>query len=128
MSDQVRLRRAYDPAEDGDGYRVLVDRLWPRGIKRDALQIDEWTRDVAPSADLRKWYGHQVDRWDEFRRRYRDELSTGSAASALDSLVEHARQGPLTLVFGARDVEHSQAEVLRELIEQRLHSTAAGDD
>lgn len=99
---------------------MLVDRVWPRGVARDDLRIDEWLRDVAPSGELRKWFGHDPARWDEFRARYRAELDEGPGRQALASLVERARAGRVTLVFGARDVEHSQAAALRELIEERL--------
>jgi uncharacterized protein YeaO (DUF488 family) len=123
MSNRVRLRRAYEPPEDGDGYRVLVDRIWPRGAKREALNLDAWEKDLAPSDELRRWYAHQVERWPEFRRRYREELSTDEARSELESLARHAKSDVLTLVFGARDAEHSQAAVLRDVIEERLASS-----
>lgn len=119
MSDRVWLRRAYEPPGRNDGYRVLVDRVWPRGVSREALRLDAWDRDVAPSDALRRWYGHRPERWEEFRRRYRIELSEGAAQAALQALAERARAGRVTLVFGARDAEHSQAAVLRELLEER---------
>lgn len=120
MSNRVWMRRAYDPPTRNDGYRVLVDRLWPRGVSRDALAIDEWSRDIAPSDELRRWYGHRPERWDEFRERYRRELGEGAARAALETLADRARSQRVTLVFGARDAEHSQAAVLRELLDERL--------
>lgn len=114
----IQLKRAYDAADPGDGTRVLVDRLWPRGLAKDRARIDVWLRDVAPSTELRKWYGHEPEKWEEFRRRFRDELREGAAASALDQLRELARKGRVTLVFAARDTEHANANVLRELLER----------
>ena len=125
MCAHVLMRRAYEPPEARDGYRVLVDRVWPRGISRDALRIDEWSREIAPSTDLRRWYGHDPERWPEFRDRYRAELSAqGPAQDALEALVRRAKRHRVTLVFGARDAEHSQAEVLRALIDERIASGA----
>jgi uncharacterized protein YeaO (DUF488 family) len=115
---RVRLRRVYDPPVPEDGHRVLVDRLWPRGMKQEAARLDAWRRDVAPSAELRRWFGHDPARWPEFRRRYRAELAANPAA--LDPLLAAARRGPLTLVYGTRDERHNQAVVLREVLEERL--------
>lgn len=114
------IRRAYDPPTRNDGYRVLVDRLWPRGVTRKGVAIDEWNRDVAPSDELRRWYGHRPERWDEFRERYRVELERSPARLAIESLAERARKQRVTLVFGARDAQHSQAAVLREVLEDLL--------
>lgn len=110
----VQVRRIYDDAADGDGTRVLVDRVWPRGVRKDDPRYDEWIKDVAPSAELRKWYGHDPDRFDEFRRRYRAELATHR--DSLDALRKRAGQGTLTLVFAARDPEHSSAAALRDVL------------
>ena len=120
MSNRVWIRRAYDPPTRNDGYRVLVDRLWPRGVSRDAAALDEWNRDIAPSDELRRWYGHRMERWDEFRERYRRELEVGAARAAVEALVVRARKQRVTLVFGARDAAHSQAAVLREVLDARL--------
>lgn len=120
MSNRVWMRRAYDPPTRNDGYRVLVDRLWPRGVTRQGVAVDEWNRDVAPSDELRRWYGHRPERWEEFRTRYRRELEGGVARLAVEALAARARSQRVTLVFGARDAEHSQAAVLREVIEARL--------
>jgi uncharacterized protein YeaO (DUF488 family) len=117
----VRLQRAYDDPTPDDGYRVLVDRLWPRGRTKERLRLDEWARDLAPSTDLRKWFGHDPARWAEFQIRYRRELADSSRAAALDALAARAHRGPVTLVFGARDVEHNEARVLADELEQRLH-------
>ena len=111
---QVRLGRVYDDRSSGDGTRVLVDRLWPRGLKKDAGKVDEWVKAVAPSDELRRWYGHEPARFAEFRRRYRAELQGGEQAGALRHLRDLAAAGPLTLVTATRDVEHSQAAVLAE--------------
>lgn len=117
VSSRIWIRRAYDPPTRNDGYRVLVDRVWPRGVSRDDAKLDAWMRDVAPSDELRKWFGHDPDRWDEFRRRYRDELRDHE--DDLAHLVDLTERGRVTLVFGARDEEHNQAVALREVLEER---------
>jgi uncharacterized protein YeaO (DUF488 family) len=114
----INLKRAYDQVAETDGYRVLVDRIWPRGIAKDDLRIDAWLKDVAPSAGLRKWFRHDPAKWDEFKRRYAGELEQHS--DALEQLVERARTGRVTLVFSARDTEHNNAVVLKEHLERRL--------
>src|SRR5690349_24273975 len=119
----VQLSRAYDDPLPGSGRRVLVDRVWPRGRSRADLRIDEWMREIAPSSELRRWFGHDPARWDEFRRRYRAELSSPGAERMLDDLVASARDGTLTLVYGAADREQNQAVVLAELIRERLAAT-----
>jgi uncharacterized protein YeaO (DUF488 family) len=116
----IDLKRAYDPPAKSDGRRILVDRVWPRGIARDDLQIDAWLKDLAPSTGLRKWFGHDPARWDEFRKRYARELEQRS--EAFEELVEKARAGQVTLVFSARDTEHNNAVALREHLERRLES------
>lgn len=113
-STNVKLKRAYEQPSADDGTRVLVDRLWPRGIKKADAAIDVWMKELAPSTELRRWFGHDPGRWDEFRRRYRAELS--SKANLLEELRTRARQGPLTLVFAARDEVRNQAVVLRDLL------------
>lgn len=113
----VRLKRAYDPAEPGDGYRVLVDRLWPRGVSKERARLDEWARELAPSTELRTWFGHDPERFAEFERRYRAELAAHD--EKLDELRRRAREGTLTLVYGARDEEHNDAVVLAELLGER---------
>lgn len=111
---QVGLRRVYDTGDSG--YRVLVDRLWPRGVTKTQAALDEWLRDAAPSSDLRRWYGHRVERFEEFARRYRAELRRPPAAAAVDRLVELAHEQPVTLLTATRDVEHSGALVLHEVL------------
>lgn len=110
----VRLGRVYDDRSATDGTRVLVDRLWPRGLAKQAGKVDEWVKAVAPSDELRRWYGHDPGKFAEFRRRYRAELSQGEQAGALDQLRELASAGPVTLVTATRDIGHSQAAVLAE--------------
>jgi uncharacterized protein YeaO (DUF488 family) len=113
---RIAIKRAYAPAEREDGYRVLVDRLWPRGVAKKDLPLDEWNKDVAPSPELRRWFGHDPERWEEFRRRYLEELKQGADARELLNSVPGAR---LTLVYAARDPEHNHALVLQEYL-QRL--------
>ena len=114
----IRIRRAYDAPGADDGVRVLIDRIWPRGLTKEKAAVERWMKELAPSTGLRKWYGHAPERFDEFRRRYRDEVTANEAA--LDELVALCRKGPVTLVFAARDVERSNAAVLRELLDERL--------
>ena len=111
---QLSLKRAYEPAADDDGMRILVDRLWPRGLDKQYAAIDEWLKDVAPTAELRKWFRHDPKRWSEFRRRYLDELAGNAATERLRELVNKHR---VTLVYSARDTEHNQALVLRDFLE-----------
>ena len=113
---QIELKRAYDPPAPGDGRRVLVDRIWPRGIARDDLRIDAWLKELAPSAGLRKWFGHDPKKWEQFKERYARELE--KRPDGLAQLVEMAKAGRLTLVFGARDTEHNNAVALREYLER----------
>ena len=114
----VRLKRVYDPAGPMDGHRVLIDRLWPRGVSRDRAKLDEWERELAPSKELRQWFGHEPERFDEFRRRYIEELT--SQRPRLTSLRRRAREGTLTLVYAARDTEHNDAVVLAEVLRRGL--------
>jgi uncharacterized protein YeaO (DUF488 family) len=113
---RVQVRRAYDDPEDGDGRRILVDRVWPRGLGKDKAHLDEWCKEVAPSPELRKWYGHDPDRFEEFTRRYRAELEDPQRAEALAHLRSLADDGPLTLLTGARRSDISQATVLASLL------------
>jgi uncharacterized protein YeaO (DUF488 family) len=114
MALDVRAKRAYDAAEDGDGYRILIDHVWPRGVSRERARLDDWARELAPSDELRKWFDHDPARFAEFRARYRDELAHHS--ERLDELRRRAASGPLTIVYAARDREHSNAAVLGELL------------
>jgi uncharacterized protein YeaO (DUF488 family) len=113
---QVRLRRVYEAPGPSDGRRVLVDRLWPRGLAKDKAAIDEWLKTVAPSDELRRWYGHQPEKFPAFRQRYRHELRGAEQSDALDHLRQLARHGTVTLLTATRDIEHSQAAVLAELL------------
>lgn len=112
MAATIEIRRVYDDPAGAEGYRVLVDRLWPRAMSKATLQFDEWAKDVAPSTELRRWYGHDPSRFDEFSRRYHAELTKAPAASAVTSILEAARGGLLVLLTATRDVEHSGAAVL----------------
>ncbi len=116
----ISVKRAYEAAARGDGFRALVDRLWPRGVSKEELKIDEWMKEIAPSAQLRKWYGHEIDKWPEFKKRYRSELAAKPASKLLDQLVERAREGNVTLVIGARDVEHANGTVIAEMIREKM--------
>ena len=109
---QVRLRRVYDQPEPADGRRVLVDRLWPRGLSKERAALDDWLRTVAPSDELRRWYGHEPGRFSDFRRRYQQELHAPEGSAAVGRLRELALSGPVTLLTATRDLEHSQAAVL----------------
>lgn len=113
-AENIRLKRAYAAADDGDGKRILVDRLWPRGVSKDEAAIDGWMKELAPSTALRKWFNHDPARWAEFQLRYRQEL--GGNQALLAELRVLAEQGPVTLVYGARDEVHNDAVVLREVL------------
>lgn len=114
----IKLKRAYDTAEAGDGTRFLVERLWPRGVKKTDLTLDGWLKDVAPSTKLRQWFSHDPKKWPEFRRRYVAELKTN--ANALTPLLKAAHKGPVTLVYSSHDTEHNNAVVLQEYVERML--------
>lgn len=112
----VVIQRAYDDPAEAPGYRVLVDRFWPRGRSRAVLKLDDWCKDVAPSRELIEWYGHVPERWPEFRKRYRAELSKAAPRAALATLRSAAAGQRLVLVYGARDEERNQAVVLRQVL------------
>jgi uncharacterized protein YeaO (DUF488 family) len=118
----IKLKRAYDPPEDDDGTRVLVDRLWPRGVSKERIRIDKRMSDIAPSNELRRWFQHDPAKWDEFHQRYLAELDNPERQAELESLAQIAEKGILTLVYGAKDTERNQAVVLKELIEARMKS------
>ncbi|MEI9814293.1 MAG: DUF488 domain-containing protein [Acidobacteriota bacterium] len=110
----VRIKRVYAPRDEQDGKRVLVDRLWPRGLSKEKAEVDLWLKDVAPTTELRQWFGHDPARWEEFQKRYRAELKENT-----DSVLElkrEAESGPLTLLYGARDEQHNEAVVLRSIL------------
>jgi uncharacterized protein YeaO (DUF488 family) len=114
----IRIKRTYDPVERTDGRRILVERLWPRGMKKTALEMDEWCKDVAPSTALRQWFGHRPERWPEFRRRFERELQQNSAAWS--PILELARTRTVTLLYSAHDIEHNGAVVLRDFLGRKL--------
>jgi uncharacterized protein YeaO (DUF488 family) len=115
------LQRAYEATDDRGGYRVLVDRLWPRGVKKEDASLDEWIKDVAPSVELRRWYGHDPTRFEEFARRYREELSRPPGSDAVAHLRGLAGEQHVVLVTATRDVDHSGARVLRDHLREHHH-------
>lgn len=118
--NRIAIKRVYLPPDKGDGQRVLVDRLWPRGVSKHDAAVDVWLKEIAPSAKLRKWFGHDPAKWDEFRKRYRAELADNDEPIAqLRALIE---EGRVTLLYGAHDEEHNQARVLLELMEGKSHA------
>lgn len=119
---RIHMKRVYDEPAKADGTRVLVDRIWPRGVRKDEAAIDEWLKEIAPSTELRKWFGHSPERWEEFRRRYEAELAENE--DAVERLLDLCRKGDVTLVYAARDDEHSNARVIKELLERRLRRGA----
>jgi uncharacterized protein YeaO (DUF488 family) len=112
----IRIKRVYDETDSADGFRVLVDRVWPRGIAKEKAAFDLWMKEIGPSSSLRKWFGHEPERWEEFRTRYRKELDEKQAL--LDELGAHTRKGPLTLVYSAKDEERNHAVVIKEALER----------
>ena len=121
MSSRVWLRRAYEPPTRNDGYRVLVDRIWPRGVSKEELQIDEWCRDIAPSDALRHWFDHDPSRWAQFCEHYRAELDEN--ADLVATIVNRTKSGRVTLVYAARDKEHNNAAALRDVIDARRNES-----
>jgi uncharacterized protein YeaO (DUF488 family) len=117
MSAMIKLKRVYEEPSGDDGFRVLVERLWPRGVKKEDARLDLWLKDVSPSAELRKWYNHDVAKWSEFQKRYRAELP--QRQDSLKMIVEKQRQGTVTFVYAARDREHNSALVLKEFLDSR---------
>jgi uncharacterized protein YeaO (DUF488 family) len=116
---QIRLKRAYEDASPEDGVRVLVERLWPRGLSKERAAVAVWMKEVAPSAELRRWFGHDPGKWAEFRRRYLEELRGRTAE--LEELRRFAGEGAVTFVYGARDTEHNSAVVLRDAVGEARH-------
>lgn len=119
-ASRLRLKRAYVQAEPADGIRILVDRLWPRGVSKVDAALDDWMKEIAPSAELRQWFGHDPDRWPEFQRRYRKELK--QHAEQLDRIRVLAKRKTVTLVYGAHDEEHNDAVVLKQILLQKTRS------
>jgi uncharacterized protein YeaO (DUF488 family) len=120
----LRIKRTYDPPERGDGQRILVERLWPRGMTKEALAAHAWMKEVAPSTKLRKWFDHRVERWEEFRRRYREELK--AKRSTWEPILDAERRGKVTLLFSAHDVLHNGAVVLRDYLVERRPGSLRG--
>jgi len=114
----LKTKRAYEPAETSDGTRFLVDRLWPRGIKKEKLKMEAWLKDVAPSPELRKWFAHDPEKWNEFQKRYRAELRANP--EAWKPILEAAKKGDVTLLYSARDTEHNSAILLKAFLEEHL--------
>lgn len=112
------MRRVYEPPEPADGARVLVDRLWPRGLSKDDAQLTEWCKDAAPSSELRRWYRHEGERFEVFAERYREELAQEAAQRALERLREYAEEGPLTLLTATKDLSASHVNVLTEVLKE----------
>ncbi|HEU4807793.1 MAG TPA: DUF488 family protein [Homoserinimonas sp.] len=110
----VVIKRVYDDPDQLDGFRVLVDRIWPRGLSKDAAHLDDWVKDAAPTSELRSWFGHDAARFEEFRDRYQKELAVNAAVDVLRGIVQSHRK--VTLLYGARDTEHNQAVVLRDYL------------
>jgi uncharacterized protein YeaO (DUF488 family) len=127
VPSEIRVRRVYDPPSPSDGARVLVDRIWPRGLRKDAAHLDEWAKDAAPSTELRTWYGHDPAKFDEFRRRYLDELSGAAQRKELGRIRALAAARPVTLLTATRDVELSQAAVLAQVLRQDVESDQGGE-
>ncbi|MEO7201406.1 MAG: DUF488 family protein [Candidatus Tumulicola sp.] len=119
MTPTIELKRAYDKPARSDGFRILVDRLWPRGMKKEAFRFDVWAKELAPSTELRKWFAHDVSKWSEFRSRYRSELTRSHASKSIRELLDASKPAKtITLVYGAKDTEHNEAIVLRALFKR----------
>jgi uncharacterized protein YeaO (DUF488 family) len=118
----IHLKRAYDSAARADGTRILVERLWPRGVKKASLKIESWNKDVAPSTELRQWFGHDPAKWKEFRRRYFEELE--SNPTAWRSILDAAHHGTVTLIYSSHDTEHNNAVALKQFLESRRKSAS----
>lgn len=121
----IRVKRAYEKPETQDGYRVLVDRLWPRGLAKEAIQIDAWLREIAPSDELRRWFNHDPGRWSEFKRRYFEELE--GHPREVEGLIQQAREGQVTLVYAAKDERFNNAVALREYLGRESEYQAQGE-
>jgi uncharacterized protein YeaO (DUF488 family) len=121
----IVTKRIYEPVDARDGYRVLIDRLWPRGVSKTAACLDEWAKAVAPSTELRHWYGHDPAKWEEFQRRYAGELDNPEAQAVLEALAKRAKRGRVTLLYSAREATISNAEALAHILEARGARTHA---
>ena len=116
----IKIKRVYDPPSKTDGTRILVDRLWPRGLTQEAAQVNEWIKEIAPSDQLRKWYGHKAEKFNEFRKRFTIELNKEEPRKILEVVRERAKKEVITLVYGAKDTEHNNAVVLLELVKKTI--------
>lgn len=116
----IRLKRAYEKKDEDDGARILVDRLWPRGLSREAAGISLWAKELAPSEELRRWFGHKAERWREFRARYRAELASPDKSKLLEKIANMAAGQRVTLLYAAKDQDHNNAVVLKEFIEEKI--------
>jgi uncharacterized protein YeaO (DUF488 family) len=123
---RIRIKRAYEPPARGDGVRMLVDRLWPRGLRKEDARFDAWRKDLAPSTALRRFYGHQRERFAEFTKRYRAELRSATSKTAVEEVLELARRRPITLLSATRDLERSGAAVLASYLEEHGPKRPAG--
>ena len=121
----LKLKRAYDAPARGDGWRVLVERLWPRGVRKEELAVGAWLKDLAPSTELRKWFGHDPERWSEFKQRYHRELMQSPAHERLLELAHRAAKETVTLIFSSHDTEHNNAVVLKAELDERVQRMAA---
>ena len=125
----IRMKRIYEPVLDEDGYRVLVERLWPRGVSKELAGLDAWEKDIAPSNALRRWYGHDPEKWEEFQERYERELEAPEAQKILDSLIRCGQRGIVTLLYASRAGEMSGAAVLRRVLLRRIsHQSVSHND
>ncbi len=119
----VVAKRVYEPYAESDGYRVLIDRLWPRGISKEKAHVDAWPKEISPSAELRSWYGHDPEKWAEFQKRFKEELKSPEAKAVLDDLVKRAKRGRVTLLFSSHAADISNAAVLEPLLNRRVRVT-----
>lgn len=121
----LNIKRAYDKKESGDGKRILIDRLWPRGLSKAEADIDEWVKELGPSTELRKWFGHDPERWAEFQKRYIRELSEADKKALLENISQMARRQNVTLIYSAKDTEHNDVKVLEEIIGKMMEQVHA---
>ena len=122
----IKMKRAYDPPVAEDGERILVDRLWPRGVTKESARLSSWIKDLGPTTELRKWFGHDPSRWEEFRKRYEVELLQPEKRAVLSDIAERSRRGIVTLVFAAKDETRNNAVVLKDLIGRGVRKAAQG--
>ena len=121
----LKIKRAYDKQEAGDGKRILIDRLWPRGVTKAESGIDEWLKDLGPTTELRKWFGHDPEKWEEFRKKYIKELSAPDKEALLGKIAQSASRSNVTLIYSSKDTEHSDVKVLQELITKIMRKIPA---